>query len=78
MEQETEDFKIERVPLELSKAIQQARVAKQWTQTELAKKLNVKAQVIQEYENGKAIPDGRFLAELNRVLGVKLTRPKKS
>ena len=36
--------------------------------------------IIQEYESGKAIPDGAIISKLNRALGVtlpKIPKPKK-
>ena len=39
--------------------------------------LNEKPQVIQQYENGQAIPNPQIINKLQRTLGVKLTRPKK-
>jgi len=52
--------------------MQQARVAKEWTQADLARQINEKQQVINEYEQGKAIPNQQVLAKLERALGVKL------
>ena len=45
---------------------------KSMTQKDLATKVNEKPSVIQDYENGKAIPSPALLAKLERVLGVKL------
>lgn len=52
--------------------MQQARVAKEWTQADLARAINEKQQVINEYEQGKAIPNQQVLSKLERALGVKL------
>jgi putative transcription factor len=41
-------------------------------QKQLAQALAVQASVIQDYENGKAIPNNQLLGKLERVLGVKL------
>ena len=62
-----------RVPLELKKRIQQARMEKKLTQAQLGQLINEKPQVIQEYESGKAIPSGAILSKLSRVLGVQLS-----
>ena len=43
----------------------------------IATKINEKPQVIGEYENGKAIPNGQIISKMERVLGVKLPRPGK-
>ncbi len=61
----------------LRQAISRGRAEKGMKQKELANLLNVKSTVIQDYESGKAIPDGRLLARMERVLGVKLTGKKK-
>ena len=42
------------------------------TQAQLAQKVNVKQNVINEYESGKAVPDNALLGKLERALGVKL------
>jgi putative transcription factor len=68
---------IQRVDKELSKAIMQARMAKKMTQKDLATAINAKPQLVAEYENGKAIPDGSVIAKLERQLGTKLPRPGK-
>tara|TARA_A100001015_G_scaffold81465_1_gene90290 strand:+ start:4082 stop:4429 length:348 start_codon:yes stop_codon:yes gene_type:complete len=62
---------------ELKLAIQQARIAKKWSQKELATQLNTTIQIISQYENGKAIPNNAFISKLEKKLGVKLPRIKK-
>lgn len=66
-----------KVDLNLSKAIQQARMAKGSTQDGLAKLLNIDKKIIAEYENGKAIPNGQVIAKIEKALGTKLPRPPK-
>ena len=58
----------------MSKARMETKNAegKSMTQKELATKVNEKPTIIQEYENGKAIPNPALLAKLERALGVKL------
>ena len=53
-------------------AIQTARQEKQFSQKDLAQKVNEKPSVIQDYESGKAIPNPQILGKLERTLGVKL------
>ena len=67
-----EELHHERVDKDVSRAMQQARVAKEWTQADLARHINEKQQVINEYEQAKAIPNQQVLAKLERALGVKL------
>lgn len=70
--------KVQHTTLELRKQIQNARMAKKMSQTDLAKQINEKPNIIQAYENGKAIPSTQILQKLRRVLGVKLTSPPKA
>ena len=75
--EESEELVHASVPKTLSKAIQQARMAKKMTQKDLATAINEKPQVISEYENGKAIPNGQIIVKIERKLGCKLPRPGK-
>ena len=77
LDSETENFTIVKSGLTLGKEIQQGRTAKKLTQKQLATMLNEKPQVIQQYENGQAIPNPQIINKLQKTLGVKLTRPKK-
>jgi len=70
--------KVQHTTLELRKQIQNARMAKKMSQADLAKQINEKPNVIQAYENGKAIPSTQILQKLRRILGVKLTSPPKA
>ncbi len=75
-----ESLEIEKVSHSLKTQIQQARTAKKnpdgksWTQADLAKAINVTADIIRDYESGKAIPNGDLLSKMSRVLGVKLKK----
>lgn len=42
------------------------------SQAELAKRINKLPHVVQEYENGKTVPNQAVLAKMERVLEVKL------
>ena len=77
---ETETFRVAHVTPEFSKALMQARTAKGMSQKDLAAKIAQKPSVIQDYENGKAIPSPQIVSSLQRALGgVKLPKaaPKK-
>jgi len=75
---ESADFKHQEIPQEFKIALQKARQAKGWKQSDLAHKLNAKPSIIQDYETGKAIPNPQIISQLNRVLGVTLPKiPKK-
>tara|TARA_B100000282_G_C31349184_1_gene316957 strand:+ start:117 stop:521 length:405 start_codon:yes stop_codon:yes gene_type:complete len=69
--------KIETVSLSLSQKIQQGRAAKGMKQKDLATKINVKPQVIGDYESGRAVPDNKILGKIERVLGIKLRGKQK-
>jgi len=58
----------------------QARVARKMTQQQLANTVNLRAQVIQELETGRAVADVGVLRKLMRVLGkdVKLSFGKEA
>lgn len=75
--EESDELKHKTVNKSLSKAIQQARMAKKMTQKDLATAINEKPQVIAEYENGKAIPNGQIISKIERRLGCKLPRAGK-
>jgi putative transcription factor len=79
-EEEEEGGSIPTVGLSLGQRIQQARAAKGWSQKDLAMRISEKAQVVQQYEQGKAIPNSAVLAKMEQALGVKLRgdNPKKN
>lgn len=63
--------------LSAAKQIQQARLSKKWSQKDLANKLNIKPNLIKDYETGKVVPNPQILNKINRLLGIKIQRPKK-
>lgn len=72
LDEGTEPAALERVALDVRHAIQKARLEKRMSQAELAKLVNEPPKVVQEYENGKAVPNQAVLAKMERILGVKL------
>lgn len=72
LDEETEPAALQKVPAEVRHAIQKARLDQKLSQAELGKRINERAQVIQEYESGKAIPNQAILSKLEKALGVKL------
>ncbi|KDP33651.1 hypothetical protein JCGZ_07222 [Jatropha curcas] len=72
LDEGTEPAALDRVSPEVRQAIQKARLEKKMSQTELAKLINEQPKVVQEYENGKAVPNQAILAKMEKVLGVKL------
>lgn len=77
LEDSDDVYKHSTVDKSLSKAITQARLAKKITQAQLAQAINERPQIIQEYENGKAIPNAQVLNKLDRALGIHLPRGNK-
>ena len=65
------------ITTDLKIAIQQARLANKMSQKTLAEKLCVTVQVIQNYENGTAIPNNLFISRIEKLLNAKLPRIKK-
>lgn len=59
------------VPKETAKLIQQARTAKKMSQQDLANKLNVKKNIINDLESGKMLLNKGFVSRVKRVLGIK-------
>lgn len=74
IEKEDDIGHVERVSSELKQQIIRARCEKKMTQADLAKKINEPMKTIQEYENGKAIPNNQILQKLSRALGVTLKK----
>mmetsp|Transcript_11497 Transcript_11497/g.32686 ORF Transcript_11497/g.32686 Transcript_11497/m.32686 type:complete len:144 (-) Transcript_11497:151-582(-) len=76
LDENTETFKHDTVSHDFKMALQQARLAKKMSQAALATAINEKQSVINEYEAGKAIPNGAIINKLNRALGVRLPKAK--
>ncbi|KAF2304881.1 hypothetical protein GH714_039253 [Hevea brasiliensis] len=72
LDEGTEPATLEKLSVEVRQAIQKARLEKKMSQSELAKLINEQPKVVQEYENGKAVPNQAVLAKMEKVLGVKL------
>lgn len=72
LDQETEELKHDHVSRNFSLALQKARNDKGFTQKDFATKINEKPQVVNEYEQGKAIPNQQIIGKMERCLGVKL------
>jgi len=72
LDQETEELKHDHVSRNFALALQKARNDKGFTQKDFATKINEKPQVVNEYEQGKAIPNQQIIGKMERALGVKL------
>merc|ERR1711920_1019855 len=69
LDENTETFRHETVSHDFKMDLQQARLAKKISQSALGT-------VINEYESGKAIPNGAIINKLNGALGVRLPKAK--
>ena len=58
--------------MSVGKVIARVRGEKGLKQAELAQKVNERPNTIQEYEQGRAVPNQQLLSKLERILGVKL------
>jgi putative transcription factor len=63
-----------RISKEFSKKLVELRVKKGWNRQQLAFQVNLTDRVIEEYENGKAIPQQNVIQKLCRLLGDELPR----
>ena len=70
LDQTSEAQKHNLVPIETSKALMAKRCQLKITQDQLAKSLNIKKQVIVEYETGKAILNKQLLSKIKKKLGL--------
>tara|TARA_Y100000389_G_C17457350_1_gene519076 strand:+ start:2394 stop:2792 length:399 start_codon:yes stop_codon:yes gene_type:complete len=57
--------------------LQKSRTIKNIKQSELAKTLNVKSNIINDWENGKTVPTPQQKAQLSKALGVKFPKQSK-
>ncbi len=76
LDENPETFKHDTVSHDFKLSLQQARLAKKMSQQQLASAINEKGSVVNEYESGKAIPNGAIISKLNRALGVRLPKAK--
>ncbi|KAG0711458.1 Endothelial differentiation-related factor 1 [Chionoecetes opilio] len=72
LDRETEELKHEKITVDVGRLIQKGRQGKGWTQKDLATHINEKPQVIQEYEQGKAVPNQSVLGKIERAIGLRL------
>lgn len=76
LDAETDVLSHATVSLSLSMSIQKARIAKKWSQAQLAQAINEKPAVINQYESGKALPNNQIISKIERALGTKLRSKK--
>ena len=69
-EVDKDSFKHKKVTIEFSRQMSTHRLAKGFTQKELAQKINVRPVIINDYETGKAIPNSAILNKIKRILNI--------
>ena len=75
---ENEEIKYETVNHDCAIAVQNARMAKELTQAQLAKAINEKTSVVVDIENGTAVYNAEVINRIEKVLGVKIPRGRKN
>ena len=74
LENETENFKVQKLNPKISKAIVQGRMAKGWNRKTLANNSRgLSEALVGDYETGKAKYKIQEIQKLERALGIKLT-----
>jgi ribosome-binding protein aMBF1 (putative translation factor) len=69
IENETENFGVERTTLAFGNRLKNLRASKEMTQRDLALQASVKADVIRDYENGRGIPNPQLIRRIEAILG---------
>jgi len=67
-----EILKLDTIPLDISKKIQQSRNMSKMTRKELAQKLNLKENVIVDLENAKYKFDKQIIRKIEKILNCKI------
>ena len=65
-----------KISLSNSLLIQKSRLNKKYTQSEVAKLLNIDVNIYKKYESGKITPNYNYLVKLEKILNVKLNKKK--
>ena len=71
---EAGDTSVKTLGQRFGKALLQARTAKGINQKQFAQSLNEKPSIVQQYEQGKAVPNPQLIVKMERALGCKLPR----
>ena len=74
---ENDVIKINKTNIELKKAMQQARLSCKMSQKDVAQRMNVKTNLIVDYESGKLAPSNSFLSKMEKIYNTKLPRATK-
>jgi putative transcription factor len=74
LDQECEPQKLETVSKKFSQELVRLRVEKNLNRKQLAQAINEQVCVIEQYETGKAVPNGNILNKLRRIVGSDLPK----
>lgn len=74
---ETENFQVQTMGKTAAAEIVKGRLAKNWSQKDLAMHLNVQMDIVKAYENGTAIPNPALVSRIKKLLGVSFVVPKR-
>lgn len=74
---ETDVVPVAELTHEFRMAMQKARVSANLSQGDLAKRINEKQSVVNDYENGRAVPNPQVIVKIERALNCRLPRPPK-
>ncbi|VDP15538.1 unnamed protein product [Soboliphyme baturini] len=72
LDNEFEDMHHDKIPLEIGRLIQSGRQAKEWSQSDLAKAINEKLSIVNDYEAGRAVLNQQILGKIERAIEIKL------
>ena len=69
-----EEIKYEKISLDCARAVQKARLEKEWSQAQLAKAVNEKTGLINDIEAGTAVYNADTINRIEKALGVSIPR----
>jgi len=75
--EDTDVVPIQTIPHEFKVAMQRARTAAEMSQADLARRVNEKQSVINDYESGRAVPNSALISKIEKALNCHLPRPAK-
>ena len=74
LDNNNDTYKHKTISLEQSKIISKARCDQKLSQSDLAKRINIKKEIINDYECGKAIIDNKILCKIERYLKINVRK----
>lgn len=74
--EDTDIIGVKKVDPQFRLRLMKARQELNWTQLDLAQKINERVTVVTEYENGRAVPEERVIVKFEKALGQHLRGAK--